>query len=49
MVGNFPQAFSHIALTNAAFYLEEGINVRRRAHRNIDGLAMKHSKRGKGR
>jgi GH15 family glucan-1,4-alpha-glucosidase len=49
MVGNFPQAFSHIALTNAAFYLEEGLSVRKRAHRNIDGLAMKRSKRRKGR
>ena len=24
MVGNFPQAFSHIALVNAAFYLKKG-------------------------
>jgi GH15 family glucan-1,4-alpha-glucosidase len=31
MVGNFPQAFSHIALVNAAFYLEEGRPVHRRA------------------
>jgi len=30
MVGNFPQAFSHIALANAAFYLDEGRNIRRR-------------------
>ena len=34
MVGNIPQAFSHIALVNAAFYLEEGRNVRRRANRS---------------
>jgi len=30
MVGNFPQAFSHIALVSAAFFLEEGVQVRRR-------------------
>ncbi|MGD0098562.1 MAG: glycoside hydrolase family 15 protein [Terracidiphilus sp.] len=34
MVGNFPQAFSHIALVNAAFSLEEGRDLRRRAHRD---------------
>jgi len=33
--GNFPQAFSHIALVNAAFYLQDGKRVRRRAHRNV--------------
>jgi GH15 family glucan-1,4-alpha-glucosidase len=33
LVGNFPQAFSHIALLNAAFYLEEGVGVRKRARR----------------
>lgn len=44
MVGNFPQAFSHIALVNAAFYLEEGLNVRKRAHRNADGKALKPTK-----
>jgi GH15 family glucan-1,4-alpha-glucosidase len=33
-VGNFPQAFSHIALVNAAFYLAGGEGVRTRAHRN---------------
>jgi GH15 family glucan-1,4-alpha-glucosidase len=33
-VGNFPQAFSHIALVNAAFDLEEREGVRKRAHRN---------------
>ncbi|WP_348260903.1 glycoside hydrolase family 15 protein [Telmatobacter sp. DSM 110680] len=32
-VGNFPQAFSHIALVNAAFDLEDGEGVRERAHR----------------
>jgi GH15 family glucan-1,4-alpha-glucosidase len=33
LVGNFPQAFSHIALVNAAFDLEDGQGVRVRAHR----------------
>jgi GH15 family glucan-1,4-alpha-glucosidase len=30
MVGNFPQAFSHIALVNAAYDLEDGVGVRGR-------------------
>ncbi len=30
LVGNFPQAFSHIALVNAAFDLEDGVGVRER-------------------
>jgi GH15 family glucan-1,4-alpha-glucosidase len=34
LVGNFPQAFSHIALVNAAFDLEERAGIRNRAHRN---------------
>jgi GH15 family glucan-1,4-alpha-glucosidase len=34
LVGNFPQAFSHIALINAAFDLEGGDRVRKRSHRN---------------
>ena len=34
LVGNFPQAFSHIALVNAAFDLEDGPDMRGRAHRN---------------
>jgi len=34
MVGNFPQAFSHIALVNAAFDLEDGAGVRERARRH---------------
>jgi GH15 family glucan-1,4-alpha-glucosidase len=34
MVGNFPQAFSHIALVNAAFDLQGGPGVRGRAHRH---------------
>ena len=33
-VGNFPQAFSHIALVNAAFDLDDGIHLRRRFHRH---------------
>jgi GH15 family glucan-1,4-alpha-glucosidase len=33
MVGNFPQAFSHIALVNAAFDLEDGAGVRKRTRR----------------
>jgi GH15 family glucan-1,4-alpha-glucosidase len=34
MVGNFPQALSHIALVNAAFDLEDEPRTRHRAHRN---------------
>ncbi len=34
LVGNFPQAFSHIALVNAAFDLYDGAGVRARAHRH---------------
>ncbi|HEX4285750.1 MAG TPA: glycoside hydrolase family 15 protein [Terracidiphilus sp.] len=34
MAGNFPQAFSHIALVNAAFDLDDGIEIRRRSHRH---------------
>jgi GH15 family glucan-1,4-alpha-glucosidase len=34
LVGNFPQAFSHIALVNAAFDLANEPNVRSRAHRD---------------
>jgi GH15 family glucan-1,4-alpha-glucosidase len=44
-VGNFPQAFSHIALVNAAFYLEDGAGVRHRAHR--DGVHNRRSSRSK--
>ena len=32
-VGNFPQAFSHIALVNAAFDLDDGVDIRMRHHR----------------
>ncbi|MGA2633131.1 MAG: glycoside hydrolase family 15 protein [Terracidiphilus sp.] len=34
MLGNFPQAFSHIALVNAAFDLEDSPHDRKRAHRD---------------
>jgi GH15 family glucan-1,4-alpha-glucosidase len=34
LVGNFPQAFSHIALVNAAFDLADEPHTRSRAHRN---------------
>ena len=34
LVGNFPQAFSHISLVNAAFDLEDGRNARQRSHRS---------------
>ena len=34
-VGNFPQAFSHIALVNAAFDLENGADARKRSRRNL--------------
>jgi GH15 family glucan-1,4-alpha-glucosidase len=43
LVGNFPQAFSHIALVNAAFDLEDGKATRSRAQRNA------HPKRAKPR
>ena len=33
LVGNFPQAFSHIALVNAAFDLANEPHIRKRAHR----------------
>ena len=35
ILGNFPQAFSHIALVSAAFLLDDGKDMRRRAHRHI--------------
>jgi GH15 family glucan-1,4-alpha-glucosidase len=34
LVGNFPQAFSHIALVNAAFYLDGKAGMRKRLHRS---------------
>ena len=39
LVGNFPQAFSHIALVNAAFDLDDGIEVRERSHRHAKHAA----------
>lgn len=33
-VGNFPQAFSHISLVNAAFDLDDGVDIRMRSHRH---------------
>jgi len=41
LVGNFPQAFSHIALVNAAFDLEDGSGPRRRDHRNAHPKRVK--------
>ena len=46
LVGNFPQAFSHIALVNAAFYLRPGPTVRRRAHRNVNHHSKTSQKKG---
>jgi len=46
MVGNYPQAFSHIALVNTAYYLEEDKRARSRAHRNGRGKALRPVKRG---
>jgi GH15 family glucan-1,4-alpha-glucosidase len=43
MVGNFPQAFSHIALVNAAFDLEaDGAQVRERSHRHVRHKPTNH-------
>lgn len=54
MVGNFPQAFSHIALINAAFDLDNGAQTRARSHRNwhdavaVPGqTAVRHRARGR--
>jgi GH15 family glucan-1,4-alpha-glucosidase len=43
-VGNFPQAFSHIALVNAAFYLEDRTDLRKRAHRHVKNRAAASSR-----
>ncbi|HVC45979.1 MAG TPA: glycoside hydrolase family 15 protein [Terracidiphilus sp.] len=44
LVGNFPQAFSHIALVNAAFDLQDGKKVHERAHRHMGrGAAQANS------
>jgi GH15 family glucan-1,4-alpha-glucosidase len=45
MVGNYPQAFSHIALVNAAFHLEQGRRLRGRAHRGGEEKTMRPGKR----
>ena len=47
LVGNFPQAFSHIALVNTAYYLEGSSRTRKRSHRN-GNTQQKRSKRGAG-
>ena len=45
MVGNFPQAFSHIALVNAAFDLEsDGVKIRHRSHRHSHHKTTKKPK-----
>lgn len=50
MVGNFPQAFSHIALVNAAFDLEaDGAKVRERKQREDGRKPTKKSKSRKAR
>ncbi len=41
LVGNFPQAFSHIALVNAAFDLAETLPTHLRAHRHTDHESAK--------
>ena len=43
LVGNFPQAFSHIAMVNAAFVLDDGPDVRARAHRHLQQKAAASS------
>lgn len=45
LVGNFPQAFSHIALVNAAFDLEDKDGARHRAHSG-NGHSAVHGSRG---
>ena len=49
LVGNFPQAFSHIALVDSAFYLEEDKTLRKRAHRHPDHKPQKKSTARKSR
>lgn len=45
LIGNFPQAFSHIALVNAAFDLEcDGARIRQRSNREMDRKPTKNSK-----
>ena len=45
LVGNFPQAFSHIALVNAAFNLDGGKKIRARSHRAARHKALVPPKR----
>ncbi|MGO9324122.1 MAG: glycoside hydrolase family 15 protein [Terracidiphilus sp.] len=45
MVGNFPQAFSHIALVSAAFFLETGKRLRTRAERSNHRSVMASPRR----
>ncbi len=45
MVGNFPQAFSHIALISAAFFLETGKRLRKRTERNHHRSAFSSPRR----
>jgi len=42
LVGNFPQAFSHIALVNAAFDLERKEETHHRAHRHSQPEPARH-------
>ncbi|HEY1983899.1 MAG TPA: glycoside hydrolase family 15 protein [Terracidiphilus sp.] len=42
LVGNFPQAFSHIALVNAAFDLIDGTDARDRSQRGNKDAAMQN-------
>jgi GH15 family glucan-1,4-alpha-glucosidase len=49
MVGNFPQAFSHIALVNAAFDLEGREKTRGRTHRNLAHKQHKPTRRAEAR
>ena len=43
LVGNFPQAFSHIALVNAAFDLDHQAKSRQRAHRHAHRESVQHA------
>ncbi len=45
MVGNFPQAFSHIAMVSAAFFLQTGKRLRTRAERDHHRGAMASPRR----
>lgn len=45
LVGNFPQAFSHIAMVNAASLLENDQRARWRSHRTMGSKALNRSRR----